>query len=325
MISKATEKASGYKIGVVSRLTGIPAETLRIWERRYDTVTPGRTQAGDRLYSADDITRLRLIKQLVDRGDSIGSVASLHAEALQARVNEVRAAAAQTPRLHPRAPLRLLVIGDGLSVKLQKHTDALEQIELAATYRDEHAFENEIGHTAADVMIIDQPTLQADTITRVVNWLTRYKIAHAVIVYRYASDAILKQLPQSKCSTLRAPVEAQTLLEHCQAVAGRAASVSTNDTTAGIADTVPAPARRFDDEILARIAAISPTIKCECPHHLAELITTLSAFEQYSFECESASPHDAALHAYLNTTASHARYMIEDALELVIEAEDLKI
>ena len=74
-----------------------------------------------------------------------------------------------------------------------------------------------------------------------------------------------------------------------------------------------------------RIAAISPTVKCECPHHLAELITSLSAFEQYSFECESASPRDAALHAYLNNTASHARHMIEDALELVIEAEGLII
>ena len=325
MKSETADKTSVYKIGVVSRLTGISAETLRIWERRYDTVTPGRTEAGDRLYDAGDIARLRLIKQLVDHGDNIGSVACLPEQALQARVNEVRAAVARTPRLVTGASLRLLVIGEVLSVKLQELAETMEEVELAATYGDGHAFENEINHTAADVMIIDQPTLQADTITRVVKWLTRSKIAHAVIVYRFSSDETLRQLPHSKCSTLRAPVEAETLLEHCQALAGGVASTSTSETPLDIVSTVPAPPRRFSDEILAQIAAISSTIKCECPHHLAELVTSLSAFEQYSFECESASPRDAALHAYLNNTASHARHMIEEALELVIEAEGLKI
>ena len=325
MNSEAADATSVYKIGVVSRLTGISAETLRIWERRYDTVTPARTAAGDRVYDADDIARLRLIKQLVDGGDSIGSVASLTEQALQARINEVCAATARTPALLTGASLRLLVIGQGLSVKLQKLAETLEEVELAATYSDDHAFENEIGHTTADVMIIDQPTLQAATITRVVTWLTRSKIAHAVIVYRFSSDETLKKLPHSKCSTLRAPVEAETLLEHCQALTGRAASTSINETPADIASTVPALPRRFSDETLAKIAAISTTVKCECPHHLAELITSLSAFEQYSFECESTSPRDAALHVYLNNAASHARHMIEDALELVIEAEDLNI
>ena len=88
MNSEAADTTSVYKIGVVSRLTGISAETLRIWERRYDTVTPARTAAGDRVYDADDIARLRLIKQLVDHGDSIGSVASLTEQVLQARIND---------------------------------------------------------------------------------------------------------------------------------------------------------------------------------------------------------------------------------------------
>ena len=252
MNPEAADKTSVYKIGVVSRLTGISAETLRIWERRYDTVTPGRTEAGDRLYDAADIARLRLIKQLVDRGDSIGSVATLPEQALQARVNEVCAAADRSSHTHAGASLRLLVIGEVLSVKLQKLAATLEGVELAATYRDDLAFENEIGHTAADVMIIDQPTLQADTVTRVVKWLTRSKIARAVIVYRFSSDETLRQLPHSKCSTLRAPVEAETLLEHCQALAGRVASTSTNETPADIASTVPAPPRRYNDETLAQ-------------------------------------------------------------------------
>ena len=37
---------SGYSIRVVASETGIPAETLRIWERRYDFPRPSRRPGG---------------------------------------------------------------------------------------------------------------------------------------------------------------------------------------------------------------------------------------------------------------------------------------
>ena len=77
MKTEINDETTGYKIGAVARLTGISPDTLRIWERRYDVVTPERTSTGDRLYSSEDITRLQLIKRLVDSGNGIGSVASL--------------------------------------------------------------------------------------------------------------------------------------------------------------------------------------------------------------------------------------------------------
>ena len=41
-----------YKIGAVSKITGIGTETLRAWERRYEAVVPGRSESGDRVYSS---------------------------------------------------------------------------------------------------------------------------------------------------------------------------------------------------------------------------------------------------------------------------------
>ncbi len=325
MKSELVEKTSVYKIGAVARLTGISPDTLRIWERRYSVVTPERTSTGDRLYDADDIARLQLIKQLVDNGDSIGSVASLPLETLQARVDEVRAAVSHPRQFASIEPVRLVVVGESLSVKLKEDADELEMMDLVGSYKDDSSFENAVGQIEADVMVIDQPTLQAQTISRVVKWLTQSKIKQAVIVYRFANDETLRQLPSSKCSTLRAPVEAKTLLEHCLALARRVTSASAYDVSTNISTTVPAPPRRYNDQLLAQLATISSAIKCECPRHLAELITSLSAFEQYSFECESTSPRDAALHAYLNNAASHARHMIEDALDLVIETENLSV
>jgi DNA-binding transcriptional MerR regulator/methylmalonyl-CoA mutase cobalamin-binding subunit len=81
-----------YAIGTAARLAGIPPETLRIWERRYQLLSPGRTGGGHRLYSEDDVTLLRAVKRLVDSGMRIGAVAGLDHD-------QIRAQAARMPPL----------------------------------------------------------------------------------------------------------------------------------------------------------------------------------------------------------------------------------
>ncbi len=51
-----------YNIGVVARMTDIPAATLRVWERRYGFPATSRTEGGHRLYSDSDIQRLLWVK-----------------------------------------------------------------------------------------------------------------------------------------------------------------------------------------------------------------------------------------------------------------------
>jgi DNA-binding transcriptional MerR regulator len=65
-----------YPIRAVAKLTGIPIETLRAWERRYHAVTPDRTARG-RLYSEVEVRRLQLLRVAVDVGHAIGQVAGL--------------------------------------------------------------------------------------------------------------------------------------------------------------------------------------------------------------------------------------------------------
>ena len=60
-----TNTATGYKIGKAAQLTGISTDKLRIWERRYEAVTPVRSGAGGRLYGSVDISRLKIIKMLL--------------------------------------------------------------------------------------------------------------------------------------------------------------------------------------------------------------------------------------------------------------------
>ena len=66
-----------YPVRIVLRRTGLTAELLRAWERRYSVVHPGRTQGGQRLYSEADVDRLLLLKRATVYGHSIGRVAQL--------------------------------------------------------------------------------------------------------------------------------------------------------------------------------------------------------------------------------------------------------
>lgn len=85
-------------ISAVERETGLSKDTLRVWEKRYGFPTPGRDANGERLYSAEQVTKLRLIKGLVDRGARPSKVVGLPMQALQER-SETRSATADPPEL----------------------------------------------------------------------------------------------------------------------------------------------------------------------------------------------------------------------------------
>lgn len=57
-----------YRINAVAEMTGIPAATLRAWERRYGLPEPRRTESSYRVYSDADIELIRRVRQLCDEG-----------------------------------------------------------------------------------------------------------------------------------------------------------------------------------------------------------------------------------------------------------------
>ena len=69
-----------HSIKVVAMRTGLSAHVIRVWEKRYGTVTPGRTEGNRRLYRSEDIERLRVLKLATDAGHSIGDIARLPTE-----------------------------------------------------------------------------------------------------------------------------------------------------------------------------------------------------------------------------------------------------
>jgi MerR family transcriptional regulator, light-induced transcriptional regulator len=90
---------------VVARRTGLSADLLRVWEKRYGVVVPARSESGRRLYSDADIERLRLLHRATLAGRSIGQVAGLPARALAELVRGDAEAEAQRVRDNGRATL----------------------------------------------------------------------------------------------------------------------------------------------------------------------------------------------------------------------------
>ena len=67
-----------YSILAVAETTGVPQTTLRHWEKAYGVVVPSRTQGGHRLYSEDDVRRIKWLKRKIDEdGIQAGAAHSL--------------------------------------------------------------------------------------------------------------------------------------------------------------------------------------------------------------------------------------------------------
>lgn len=90
-----------HPIGVVAERTGLTADLLRMWERRYGVVDPARDEGGRRLYSDADIERLRVLAQATAGGRSVGQLVDLTLAQLQELVREdeaVRWSAVRPPQ-----------------------------------------------------------------------------------------------------------------------------------------------------------------------------------------------------------------------------------
>ena len=91
--------AAQLRIGELARRTGVATELLRAWERRYGLFTPERTAGGYRLYSDDDVQRVRRMRELLGTGLSA-------AEAARQAASEPSASAEVAPAAAASAELR---------------------------------------------------------------------------------------------------------------------------------------------------------------------------------------------------------------------------
>lgn len=89
-----SSQARSYSIRELTRITGLSADVLRVWERRYGFPCPSRDRTGARCYDPAEVQRLTLLQRALQRGHRIGSVIGLDEDELRALV-ELRGAPVQ--------------------------------------------------------------------------------------------------------------------------------------------------------------------------------------------------------------------------------------
>jgi DNA-binding transcriptional MerR regulator/methylmalonyl-CoA mutase cobalamin-binding subunit len=72
-----------YSIKAVSKISGLTEFVIRAWEKRYNAVEPSRTETNRRVYSEEDIQKLKLLREATQNGHSIGNIADLSIDALK--------------------------------------------------------------------------------------------------------------------------------------------------------------------------------------------------------------------------------------------------
>ena len=323
----AEPPAPRLRSGAVARMLHMPVATLRVWERRYALTDAVSSPGGQRLYSADDVRRLALLKQLTDRGHAIGSLVSLDAAQLQqVLATHAQALAATQPPAHgspapaPRA-WRLVVVGQALGTRLLRPA-LLRQlgrpVDLLGPFADVAQAAAAVAARAdgrpVDAWLLHEPQLHA-------GWLAAFQAAvttpaPVAVLYGYAAAAVCEALAAGGVTLLREPQPDVALAQWLRLWADACAASGPPEAATLTHGTGIAP-RRWDDAALAAFGSLPSTVACECPRHVADLLLQLSRFEAYSAQCQQRSPADAALHALLERVAAEARAGLEGALEQV--------
>lgn len=326
-------EASLHRSGAVARMLRMPVATLRVWERRYGLTQAALSPSGQRLYSAGDVRRLALLKQLTDLGHAIGSLAALDMQQLQGVASTHAHAMAATqpgdrqaaPNALPGRAWRLGVIGAALGTRLRR--PALlrrlgRPVVVLGPFADAAQAAAALQGSAVDALLIHEPQLHAGWLAAMNAAAPALAAVPKAVLYGFAAESVCEALATAGTALLREPQTDTVLAQwlHSLSTATPIAPTAAHDIARS---NPPVPPRRWDDAALADFAGLSSTIACECPRHVAELLMQLSHFEAYSAQCEHRNAADAELHAYLRQVAAASRAQFEAALEHVALHEGL--
>ena len=322
-----------HRSGAVARMLRMPVATLRVWERRYGLTQPMLSPSGQRLYSAEDVQRLALLKRLTDLGHAIGSLAPLSKAQLQgvAATHESVSAAQHLGNGAEASPAaartwRVAVIGAALAKRLQQPAflrRLAQPVQLLGPFEDVSPAATALHGKACDLLLVHQPRLQSGWLAMLEATTPALAAVPRAVLYRFAAEPDCAALAAAGAALLCEPQSDTVLVQWLQGLRQNAFGTRLTAPHRTHADSpLPAP-RRWEDAALAEFASLSSTIACECPRHVAELLMQLAHFEAYSADCAHRSVADAELHGYLLRVAASSREQFETALARVAMHEGL--
>ena len=182
------DDSAQYLIRTVSKRSGVKSDLVRAWERRYQAVNPVRTAGGHRVYTDQDIARLKLLNEATNNGHSISQIAQLSLDELKQLIKEESPASNEEPIAEP--------------VKIASTTGARDRYEIAQDYNDkcyaavlafdaqalESHFENAIVELGSEAFI---ELLLSHLLTKIGE---RWKIGELRPVHEHMTSSVIRSL-----------------------------------------------------------------------------------------------------------------------------------
>lgn len=319
-----------FKTGVAAHIVGMPANTLRVWERRYGLKCSQIDDHGHRLYSAEDVQRIAALRQLTLQGHAIGIVASRTPEELRALLatqDQVREVAQGLAR-PPRPAHQLLVVGAALATRVNRAAPR-RQLRVAATLNAlPEAFTAPAakppGTATPDALLLHLPSLHAQQVEDIAEAAAALALPCVLVVYSYSNSQALRRCAELGVQAWRDTHNDRGLVGwilECLDSAGVVPAPLPVPAAATAPQTAPLTPPQFDATALADWSTRRTEVACECPSHVAELLLRLQQFEAYSADCEHRDDSDRQLHEQLHHLAGTARMLLEKAMHLLAEHE----
>jgi len=326
MRKKSPPSAAMHKIGAVSSLSGVPTPTLRGWEVRYASFKPHKTPSRHRLYTDDDVLKATLLKRLTDQGHAISNIAALDTHALNNLLQQQQVSNQSRARDETRGgAVFMAVVGLTLASRVESkaftqvfHDHALRVTDIFDDLAE--ALTSSFQHQP-QILLLRINSLHAVAQVEIHQLTEKCRALQVIVLYGFGQETIIQSMKRAGVIVRREPVSDAELADLINSVL----LVDTGKTTGDAAFGTLIPPRKYNDETLARVARISTNVLCECPRHVAEIITQLASFEQYSHECLNKSSEDAHLHAYLSSVSGSARALFERALEMIAQHEGIEL
>lgn len=86
-----------FSIQTVSEMTKLSTHCIRAWEKRYNAITPERSENGRRVYSEKELERLMILGKLCQLGNQISLIANLSDQELQALLEKITGTTNEAP------------------------------------------------------------------------------------------------------------------------------------------------------------------------------------------------------------------------------------
>jgi DNA-binding transcriptional MerR regulator len=317
MTDSVLERRPLYGIGTIARLTGVKPDTLRVWERRYGLGASFKSASGRRQYTQGDLEHLQLIAALVEAGARIGEIASAGRKTLETLLQNHGRKTGTLPETKPR----VVFVGQPLCGWLDDHQGCLAGVDALLVRAKPEAIPEDLlpDLKGCDALMLFAPGLGNSAIAAARRLQQELAAERLVLAYEFTSQRAEAQAQAEDISVMAFPPDPARLafeISRC------AAEKLTRQGQSDLGDLVQARPREFQVDELSAAMILKHSVACECPRHVAELVESLSNFEDYSAQCSAENWQDAAVHARVYAFSAQARWLMERALRALLEGHE---